>query len=84
MSDRTEIYAVALAAVVAFVVTACAVYMAATARPSTAGSFMNEPTCAEWSDGCIVCQRTQAGTMCSTPGIACVPVKTQCLRRDGA
>jgi hypothetical protein len=52
--------------------------------PSTPASFENEPTCAEWTDGCIVCQRTETGTACSMPGIACVPGARQCLRREGA
>ena len=52
--------------------------------PSTPAAFEGEPTCAEWSDGCIVCQRTEAGLACSTPGIACVPRERQCLRRQGA
>ena len=52
--------------------------------PSTPASFEREPTCAEWTDGCIVCQRTEQGLACSTPGIACVPSQQQCLRREGA
>jgi hypothetical protein len=51
--------------------------------PSTPASFEGEPTCAEWSDGCIVCQRTNQGISCSTPGIACVVRERQCLRREG-
>jgi hypothetical protein len=51
--------------------------------PSTPASFDNEPTCAEWTDGCIVCQRTDQGPACSMPGIACVPRERQCLRREG-
>jgi hypothetical protein len=52
--------------------------------PSTPAAFEGEPTCAEWGDGCIVCQRTNAGLACSTPGIACMPRERQCLRREGA
>ena len=52
--------------------------------PSTPAAFEGEPTCAEWSDGCIVCQRTDGGLACSMPGIACVPRERQCLRREGA
>ena len=55
-----------------------------TGPPSTPASFDKEPTCAEWTDGCIVCQRTDAGLACSTPGITCVPGERQCLRREGA
>ena len=51
--------------------------------PSTPASFDKEPTCAEWTDGCIVCQRMGQGLACSTPGIACVPREQQCLRREG-
>jgi hypothetical protein len=51
--------------------------------PSTPASFDGEPTCAEWSDGCIICQRTNQGVACSTPGIACVPRERHCLRREG-
>ena len=57
---------------------------APTAAPSTSGSFEAEPTCAEWSDGCIVCQRQPSGPpACSTPGIACSRGAVRCLRRDG-
>ena len=52
--------------------------------PSAPASFEDERTCAEWTDGCIVCQRTDGGVACSTPGIACVPRERQCLRRQGA
>jgi hypothetical protein len=52
--------------------------------PSTPSAFEGQPTCAEWTDGCIVCQRTDEGLACSTPGIACVPGERQCLRREGA
>lgn len=51
--------------------------------PSTPAAFDGEPTCAEWTDGCIVCQRTDQGLACSMPGIACVPRDRQCLRREG-
>ena len=51
------------------------------AKPAGPVSFDREPTCAEWTDGCIVCQRTEHGPACSTPGIACVPREQQCLRR---
>ena len=52
-------------------------------RPSTSSFADREPTCSEWTDGCIVCQRTDQGPSCSTPGIACVREEVQCLRRDG-
>lgn len=51
--------------------------------PSTQSLSDREPTCAEWTDGCVVCQRTDQGPSCSTPGIACVRGELRCLRRDG-
>ncbi|MBY0256315.1 hypothetical protein [Methylobacterium sp.] len=42
-----------------------------------------DAACAEWSDGCHVCQRTEGGVACSLPGIACVPKEQSCLRRVG-
>ncbi len=44
----------------------------------------DDPACAEWTDGCIVCQRTAQGPACSMPGIACPRKDQQCLRRAGA
>ena len=44
----------------------------------------DDPACAEWTDGCIVCQRTAQGPACSMPGIACTRKDQQCLRRAGA
>ncbi len=43
----------------------------------------DDPACAEWTDGCIVCLRTDHGPSCSTAGAACVRKGVQCLRRDG-
>lgn len=42
-----------------------------------------DAACAEWNDGCRVCQRTGDGVACSLPGIACVPAEPRCLRRVG-
>jgi hypothetical protein len=36
--------------------------------------------CQEWTDGCIVCARTERGTACSTPGIACTRGPIECLK----
>jgi hypothetical protein len=44
----------------------------------------DDPACAEWTDGCVVCQRTAQGPACSMPGIACTRRDQQCLRRVGA
>ena len=52
--------------------------------PSTPAFADRDPTCAEWTDGCITCQRTPQGPACSTPGIACVRETLQCLRREGS
>jgi len=48
------------------------------AAPSASGP---EAACAEWTDGCVVCQRVDGEPMCSMPGIACVRGETKCLRR---
>jgi hypothetical protein len=56
---------------------------ATSASPPQPASFDNKTSCAEWTDGCVVCQRTGEGLACSTPGIACVPRERQCLRREG-
>lgn len=37
--------------------------------------------CAEWTDGCVVCRRTDDGRACSMPGIACVQGPVRCLTR---
>lgn len=42
-----------------------------------------DSSCAEWNDGCRVCQRVGDEVACSLPGIACVPAAPQCLRRVG-
>lgn len=40
-----------------------------------------DPACAEWSDGCRVCQRLAEGPACSLPGIACTKGAQTCLRK---
>lgn len=53
-------------------------------HPAPARALAEDPTCLEWSDGCMVCQRLAEGPACSLPGIACQPGTPQCLRRrDG-
>ena len=52
--------------------------------PSTASLADRDPACAEWTDGCITCQRTPQGPACSTPGIACTREAARCVRRDGS
>jgi hypothetical protein len=57
-------------------------HLAAGAKPQAASSASGPDTpCAEWTDGCVVCQRVAGEPMCSTPGIACVRGEVQCLRR---
>ncbi|WP_245259396.1 hypothetical protein [Methylobacterium sp. 77] len=46
-------------------------------------SSADDATCAEWSDGCTICQRHAEGLACSLPGIACVPQEQHCLRHSG-
>jgi hypothetical protein len=56
----------------------------AAAPPSTAGlnvAAAGPADCAEWTNGCVVCQRTAQGAACSTPGIACTRGAISCLRR---
>ncbi|MBO1022248.1 hypothetical protein IPV08_20005 [Methylobacterium sp. SD274] len=47
------------------------------------GAAAIDASCAEWSDGCTICQRYGEETACSLPGIACVPQAKQCLRHSG-
>ena len=84
-SRRDDIigFALALALVLGTVALAHVLPAATSASPPSTPAFDSE-TCAEWTDGCIVCQRTSEGLACSTPGIACVPRERQCLRRAGA
>ena len=83
-SNRDDLWAVlAIAAVLIVTVALAALLPARTSAPSTAGLADRDPTCAEWTDGCIVCQRTDQGPACSMPGIACVLRDRQCLRREG-
>ena len=85
-SRRDDIIGLALALTIVLGTVALAHVLPAarpTGPPSTPASFDKEPTCAEWTDGCIVCQRTGQGLACSMPGIACVPRERQCLRREG-
>jgi hypothetical protein len=80
MPARDQALAVSLAILVALVVTTLAVLAAALAASPEAGQAAREPTCSEWTDGCIVCARTPQGLACSTPGIACVRQAPRCLK----
>jgi hypothetical protein len=54
---------------------------AAGAPPVAAVAPDKDPACIEWTDGCVVCQRTPQRPACSTPGIACTRGPLTCLRR---
>jgi hypothetical protein len=57
-------------------------HLAPGAKPEAVSSSSGpDAACAEWTDGCIVCQRVDGQPTCSMPGIACVRGETQCLRR---
>ena len=89
--DDLLIFLALIAVVVATVVLAAALPAApgpahapgAGAPPPSAAFGDRDRTCAEWSDGCIVCQRGEHAPACSTPGIACTRGPVQCLRRTG-
>ena len=85
MLARDEALAVILSIVIALAVVAFAALvgsgalrMQAPAQDTTPG-----PSCAEWTNGCVVCRRTSEGLACSTPGIACTPGAPRCLRPAG-
>jgi len=83
-SNRDDLLVfVALIAIVVGTIVLAAVLPAAPAPafPSAASFGDREPTCDEWTDGCVVCQRIDGEEHCSMPGIACVRGATQCLRR---
>ena len=73
----------ALIAIVVGTIVLAAVLPAAPAPavPSAASFGDRDRSCAEWTDGCVVCQRVDGEPMCSMPGIACVRGAIQCLRR---
>jgi hypothetical protein len=81
-APRDGLVALGIAALVAATVLTAHLVPAATRHPATASSI--DERCAEWSDGCRICQRTPEGVACSTPGIACVPTPTSCLRKIGS
>jgi hypothetical protein len=85
-SRRDDLFLfLALLAIVAVTIVLANVLPAAPARttPSTAAFGEEDKTCAEWTDGCVICVRGGAAPSCSTPGIACVKGPVQCVRRGG-
>ena len=83
MPNAGATLALTLAVVTALAASALAVVAVAPApAPHCAGAGASEPreSCAEWTDGCVLCARTPSGPACSTPGIACVRGETRCVR----
>lgn len=78
-APRDGIIALGIAALVGVTILIPYLVPAQTRHPATS----IDESCAEWSDSCRICQRTTDGIACSTPGIACVPTPTNCLRRLG-
>ena len=37
-----------------------------------------QPRCTSFTNGCEICQRTEAGSQCSTPGPVCQPAEWRC------
>jgi hypothetical protein len=74
MPTEHEVLAVTIAIVSALAAVALSVLVGFASGPDTLAS------CQEWTDGCVVCARRADGVACSTPGIACVADKVQCLR----
>jgi len=84
MLSRDEALAVVLSIVVVLLVVTFAVIAGAgTDVQAPAQGSTPDPSCAEWTDGCIVCRRVPEGLACSTPGIACTPTQPRCLRPLG-
>ena len=79
--DRLVFFAVV--GTVVLTVALAALLPAHRGAPSTSGLADRDPTCAEWTDGCVTCLRTPQGPSCSTPGIACVRQRPECLRKQG-
>jgi hypothetical protein len=83
--QRDEI-ATLLAVAVILIATIAVGNLAGRSPPPAAApaAVEDDAACAEWTDGCVVCQRTAQGPACSMPGIACTRRDQQCLRRVGA
>ena len=41
------------------------------------------PSCLEWTDGCVLCVSEAGHARCSMPGIACQPAGLTCKRKAG-
>jgi hypothetical protein len=82
MPSRDETLAVVISIVIALLVVTFAV-IAGTGLEAPAQGSAPGPSCAEWTDGCVVCRRVPEGLACSTPGIACTPGAQRCVRPAG-
>jgi hypothetical protein len=71
----------ALAAAAGAVLLAVIVAAVLSTTPAGSAGIDPAPGCAEWSDGCVICQRGTNGIACSTPGIACTRGAVRCERR---
>ena len=80
MPNANEPLAVTIAIAVALAVVTLAVITAGLIGRPVAGGAAGLPSCAEWTDGCVVCARQPEGLACSMPGIACVRGPVQCLK----
>jgi hypothetical protein len=81
---RLDLLITAAAAAIVIATIALAALIPALPRnegPSTAAYGDSDRSCAEWSDGCVVCIRTDQGPSCSTPGIACTRSALRCTAR---
>ena len=47
---------------------------------SIAAYGRQNPACLEWTNGCVLCSRSDGQSRCSTPGIACLPAGITCKR----
>jgi hypothetical protein len=82
MPNRDAALAIVVALTSALAAVLVGVLVALTPAPQRPSSRDPGPGCAEWTDGCIVCQRNGGtGVACSTPGIACTRSTLRCLRR---
>ena len=61
---------------------------AATSTTPAEASFQaygdRDKTCAEWTDTCRTCRRTDTGLSCSNIGPTCQPAAITCTRQVGA
>jgi len=84
MLSRDEALAVTLSIAVALLVVTFAIIAGGAAGSQAPNqSSTPGPSCAEWTNGCVVCRRVPEGLACSTPGIACTPSAPRCLRPVG-